>query len=40
MRERLFASLEIYNDIDSRTAALNMAVDEALLAGATQPANQ
>src|ERR1700745_4326914 len=38
VRERMFASLEIYHDIDSRTAALNMAVDEALLAGATQPA--
>ena len=33
----MFATLEIYNDIDSRTAALNMAIDEALLEGATQP---
>jgi lipoate-protein ligase A len=35
--QRLFASLEIYNDIDSRTAGLNMAIDEALLEGAIQP---
>ena len=38
LRERVFSSLEIYNDIDSRTAALNMAIDEALLEDAGQPA--
>lgn len=27
----LFASLNVYHDIDSRTAAMNMAIDEALL---------
>ena len=31
MTERLFASLEVYHDVDSRSAALNMAIDEALL---------
>jgi lipoate-protein ligase A len=33
----IFAGLEVYHDIDSRSAALNMAIDEALLEIATQP---
>ena len=33
----IFAALEVYRDIDSRNAALNMAVDEALLEIATEP---
>jgi lipoate-protein ligase A len=33
----IFAALEVYHDIDSRSAALNMAIDEALLETATQP---
>jgi lipoate-protein ligase A len=35
MTKKLFASLDVYHDIDSRPAALNMAVDEALLETAT-----
>jgi lipoate-protein ligase A len=35
MTESLFASLHLYHDIDSRSAALNMAIDEALLEQAT-----
>jgi lipoate-protein ligase A len=31
----LFAALDIYDDADSRSAALNMAIDEALLEAAT-----
>ena len=34
---RLFASLDIYHDIDSRSAAINMAIDEALLETAKVP---
>jgi lipoyl(octanoyl) transferase len=37
MTKELFASLNVYQDIDSRSAALNMAIDEALLETATQP---
>src|SRR5205085_12466766 len=33
----IFAALEIYHDIDSRSAALNMAIDEAILDRATAP---
>jgi lipoyl(octanoyl) transferase len=33
----LFGSLDVYRDIDSRAAALNMAIDEALLETATAP---
>jgi lipoyl(octanoyl) transferase len=33
----IFAALKIYHDIDSRSAALNMAIDEALLEIATEP---
>src|SRR5437764_2636967 len=33
----IFAALEVYRDIDSRSAALNMAIDEALLEIATEP---
>jgi len=33
----IFAALDVYRDIDSRPAALNMAIDEALLETATQP---
>jgi lipoyl(octanoyl) transferase len=33
----LFGSLDVYRDIDSRSAALNMAIDEALLETATAP---
>src|SRR5262252_4406747 len=36
-RPRLFRSLDVYQDIDSRSAALNMAIDEALLEIATAP---
>ncbi len=32
-----FTSLVVYHDIDSRTAAMNMAIDEALLENATAP---
>src|SRR6266853_6845111 len=37
MTKPLFASLDVYHDIASRAAALNMAIDEALLAIATGP---
>src|SRR4051794_32356300 len=37
MTEKLFATLEIFHDVDSRSAALNMAIDEALLETAVQP---
>src|SRR3989440_4298780 len=33
----LFFSLDVYHDIASRSAALNMALDEALLESATEP---
>ena len=33
----IFANLHVYHDIDSRSAALNMAIDEALLESATAP---
>ena len=33
----IFTSLEIYHDIDSRSAALNMAIDEALFETAAIP---
>ena len=35
--EKLFASLDVYHDVASRSAALNMAIDEALLEIATKP---
>jgi lipoyl(octanoyl) transferase len=35
--ETLFARLQVYHDINSRSAALNMAIDEALLESATAP---
>jgi lipoate-protein ligase A len=34
---QVFGLLQIYRDIDSRSAALNMALDEALLEAATEP---
>lgn len=34
---RLFVSLDVYYDVDSRTAAMNMAVDEAFLENARLP---
>ena len=37
MTKGLFASLNVYHDIASRSAALNMAIDEALLENATEP---
>jgi lipoate-protein ligase A len=37
MTKRLFVSLSVYHDIPSRSAALNMAIDEALLENATEP---
>lgn|SRR5215467_7415923 len=37
-RVQLFGSLEVYHNIESRSAALNMAIDEALLETATEPA--
>ena len=37
MTKRLFASLDVYHDIDSRPAAFNMAIDEALLETAEIP---
>src|SRR5256885_13539498 len=33
----IFVGLDVYHDCDSRSAALNMAIDEALLEAATQP---
>jgi lipoyl(octanoyl) transferase len=38
MTEGLFAALSVYNDTTSRSAAMNMAIDEALLECATAPA--
>jgi lipoyl(octanoyl) transferase len=37
MTEKLFSALEVYRDNGSRSAALNMAIDEALLEIAVQP---
>jgi len=37
MTRRLFVSLSVYHDIPSRSAGLNMAIDEALLGVATAP---
>ena len=37
MTKRLFVSLRVYHDIPSRSAALNMAIDEALVENATEP---
>ncbi len=37
MRRKLFAALDIYRDDSADSAALNMAIDEALLEGATVP---
>src|SRR5437879_2746956 len=37
MTKSLFASLNVVHDIASRSAAMNMAVDEALLERATEP---
>ena len=37
MTKGLFASLNVYHDIASRSAALNMAIDQALLEQATAP---
>jgi lipoate-protein ligase A len=37
MTGKLFGSLLVHRDLDSRSAALNMAVDEALLETATEP---
>src|SRR5436853_7239892 len=37
MNKMLFASLDVYHDIPSRSAALNMAIDEALLETAAVP---
>src|SRR5882762_6442135 len=34
---QVFAELEVYRDINSRSGALNMAIDEALLEIATEP---
>jgi lipoyl(octanoyl) transferase len=34
---RIFAALNVFHDVDSRSAALNMAIDEALLETATAP---
>jgi lipoate-protein ligase A len=36
MTKRLFASLSVFHDIGSRSAALNMAIDEALLENVTE----
>jgi lipoyl(octanoyl) transferase len=33
----IFAALEVYHDEPSRTAAMNMAIDEALFENATKP---
>lgn len=35
--ETLFAALNIYHDVDAHSAAMNIAIDEALLAYATDP---
>ena len=37
MTQRIFASLNVYRDSDSRSAALNMGIDEALLETAGTP---
>jgi hypothetical protein len=37
MTKRVFTSLSVYHDESSRSAALNMAIDEALLETMTQP---
>src|SRR6266566_6465855 len=37
VRRKLFAALDIYRDDSADSAALNMAIDEALLEGATVP---
>src|ERR1051326_9631537 len=37
MTKELFASLTVFHDVDSRTAALNMAIDEAILEIAASP---
>ena len=37
LEKSIFASLDVYHDINSRSAALNMAIDEALLKSATVP---
>jgi lipoyl(octanoyl) transferase len=37
MTEGLFAALNVYNDITSRSAATNMSIDEALLESASVP---
>jgi len=37
MTKSLFASLNVFHDIPSRSSALNMAIDEALLENATEP---
>src|ERR1700682_6085261 len=37
MTKRPFASLIVFHDISSRSAALNMAIDEALLENVTEP---
>ncbi|HEX4638661.1 MAG TPA: hypothetical protein VH170_04170 [Chthoniobacterales bacterium] len=37
MTKNLFAALLVYHDIDSRSAAMNMAIDEAILEMATEP---
>ena len=33
----IFTALEVYHDIDTRSAALNMAIDEALLETVSVP---
>src|SRR5437763_181950 len=37
MSQMLFTSLAVYHDIDSRSAPLNMAIDEVILETATEP---
>jgi lipoyl(octanoyl) transferase len=37
LSKELFAALDVYHDIDSRRAAMNMAIDEALLESVTVP---
>jgi len=38
MTEKLFAVLDVYREAGARSAAMNMAIDEALLEGLTDPA--
>ncbi|MBO0695264.1 MAG: hypothetical protein J2P56_04085, partial [Verrucomicrobia bacterium] len=38
MTEKLFAALDVYREAGAHSAAMNMAIDEALLAHATVPA--